>query len=75
MSGIELNWLDPNDPNWNDLQTKAQEARIDPRTWLDMQQIYGTLRDEPRFSKSFSNWLNMIWDQGLEATIHTYLKT
>jgi mannitol 2-dehydrogenase len=67
--------IDPNDPNWSDLQTKAQEARSDPRTWLDMQQIYGTLRDEPRFSKIFSNWLNMIWDQGLEATIHTYLKT
>ena len=45
--------IDPNDPNWSDLQTKAQEARSDPRTWLDMQQIYGTLRDEPRVLKNF----------------------
>ncbi|MGB1916002.1 MAG: mannitol dehydrogenase family protein, partial [Paracoccaceae bacterium] len=67
--------INPNDPNWSDLQTKAQEARSDPRIWLDMQQIYGSLRDESSFSRSFSNWLNMIWDQGLEAAILTYLKT
>ena len=67
--------INPNDPNWSDLQTKAQEARSDPRIWLDMQQIYGSLRDESSFSISFSNWLNMIWDQGLEAAILTYLKT
>ena len=67
--------INPNDPNWSDLQTKAQEARNDPRIWLDMQQIYGTLRDEPTFSKSFSKWLSMIWDHGLESTILTYLKT
>ena len=67
--------INPNDPNWSDLQIKAQEARNNPSAWLNMLQIYGSLRDEPRFANSFSNWLNMIWSEGLEATIHAYLKT
>jgi len=66
--------IEPNDPFWEDLNAKASEARKDPRVWLEMRQIYGDLADEPRFANSFIQWFNMIWDEGLETAIATYLE-
>ena len=42
---------------------------IDPRT----NYLYGDLADEPRFADSFVSWLEMIWSEGLEKAISTYL--
>lgn len=65
--------IEPNDPFWNELQTKAREARLAPGVWLEMRQFYGDLADEPRFADSFVSWLEMIWSEGLEKAILTYL--
>jgi mannitol 2-dehydrogenase len=67
--------IEPNDPNWDELNAKALEAREKPMIWLEMRQIYGDLADEPRFADSFARWLSLIWDEGLEAAIATYLET
>ena len=65
----------PNDPFWDELQAKAKAARNTPSVWLEMNQIYGSLGSELRFSDSFEFWLTMIWDQGLEKAIETYLES
>lgn len=67
--------IEPNDPFWDELTAKANEARDTPRSWLDMRQIYGDLADEPRFADRFEHWLGMIWTDGLETTISAYLAT
>tara|TARA_B110000114_G_scaffold100142_1_gene105449 strand:- start:1026 stop:1535 length:510 start_codon:yes stop_codon:yes gene_type:complete len=64
----------PNDPFWDELQEKAKAARNIPSVWLEMNQIYGSLGSEPRFSDSFEFWFAMIWDQGLEKAIEIYLE-
>lgn len=66
--------IGPNDPFWDKLNAKAKDARKKPRAWLEMRQIYGDLADEPRFTDSFTNWLHLIWDEGLENSIATYLE-
>ena len=66
--------IEPNDPNWDDLNAKALEARRNPSAWLEMSQFYGDLANEPRFADSFARWLTMIWDEGLETAIATYLE-
>lgn len=66
--------IEPNDPFWDGLCAKANETKITPSAWLDMSQIYGALREDSRFVDSFAHWLSMIWDEGLEAAIRTYLK-
>ncbi|MEJ6397740.1 mannitol dehydrogenase family protein [Yoonia sp. 208BN28-4] len=63
----------PNDPFWDDLNAAALAAKDDPSVWLEQRQFYGDLADQPAFADAFSKWLNMIWDQGLEATLQTYL--
>jgi mannitol 2-dehydrogenase len=65
--------IEPNDPFWLDLNAKAKEARHDPLQWLGMRQIYGDLADAPRFTDSFARWLGLIWDDGLEAALSSYL--
>lgn len=65
--------ISPNDPNWDDLNATALEAREDPRIWLEMRHIYGNLADEPLFADSFVHWFRLIWDQGLEVAIAAYL--
>ena len=67
--------IEPNDPIWDELNTRAIEARENPSAWLEMRQIYGDLADDPRFSDCFNNWLRHIWEQGLESAIESYLKS
>ena len=68
-SGIE-----PNDPVWEMLNEKANEARNSPLVWIEMRQIYGDLADDHRFARSFETWLELIWDKGLEVALETYLE-
>lgn len=67
--------IEPNDPNWDDLTKKAADARSNPGAWLEMNQYYGSLAAEPRFADSFARWLGIIWEDGLDAAITTYLET
>ena len=65
--------IEPNDPFWNDLNATAKSARVNPRVWLEMRQIYGNLADEPEFAERFADWLSSIWDKGLEPAIAAYI--
>ncbi|SPF75773.1 Mannitol 2-dehydrogenase [Aliiroseovarius pelagivivens] len=67
--------IEPNDPNWDDLNAKALDARENPNAWFEMRKIYGDLVDEHRFTDSLARWLGLIWEDGLEAAISTYLET
>ena len=65
--------IEPNDPFWSDVTALAAKAKDAPEVWLSMRHIYGDLGDDPRFADSFTRWLTMIYDTGLEATLGTYL--
>lgn len=64
----------PNDPIWSRLNTTAQAAKADPQAWLDQSDLYGALADNPAFQTRFGHWLMMIWSEGLEATLRSYLQ-
>ena len=67
-------FIEPNDPFWDELQANAKAARSNPSVWLEMNQIYGNLAREPQFANSFKFWFDVIWDQGLDKAIKTYLE-
>jgi mannitol 2-dehydrogenase len=89
ISGLELveaNWarmcegtredgsiIEANDPFWSDLTKVAKAARDHPRAWLEQRQFYGNLVDEPRFAGAFEGWLQMIWADGVSASLNKYL--
>jgi|AACY02.11.fsa_nt_gi hypothetical protein len=51
----------------------AKAARDHPYAWLGQCQFYGNLIDEPRFAGAFEGWLQMIWADGLSASLNKYL--
>lgn len=63
----------PNDPFWDDLTVAAKAAREDPRAWLEQRQIYGDLADHAGFAAAFAEALRMIWADGTEAAVRSYL--
>lgn len=65
--------IEPNDPFWSDVTALAAKAKDAPEAWLSMRHIYGDLGDDPRFADSFTRWLSMIYDTGLEAALGAYL--
>ena len=64
----------PNDPFWDNLQATALAAKSDPHQWLAMRNTYGDLAEAPQFADAFTRWHAMIWEDGLAATLETYLK-
>ncbi|MGH1576209.1 mannitol dehydrogenase family protein [Planktotalea sp.] len=66
--------IEPNDPFWDTLVEQAAFAKDDPSLWIAQSQYYGDLNQNPRFAESFTRWLTLVWDQGTEAAIHTYLE-
>ena len=67
--------IEPKDDNWEKLQKSAILAKSNPMVWLNMREIYAELSDQPRFAKSFSTWLKLIWSDGIEAAISTFTET
>lgn len=65
--------IEPNDPNWEELGAAAKAARSNPPVWLDQREFYGDLADDDRVRGSFTGWLNLIWSDGVEAALHSYL--
>ena len=55
------------------VEVAARLARHHPGAWLDQSQIYGDLAGEPRFSASFTRWLNLVWSEGVETTLRAYV--
>lgn len=65
--------VEPNDPNWEQLQAVASAARVRPKVWLEQRKLYGDLVDAPRFADAFRRWLSLIWSDGSEKAVATYL--
>jgi mannitol 2-dehydrogenase len=65
--------IEPNDPFWDDLSAVAEEARNDPKAWLEMRHVYGDLADHSGFRDAFDKWLKMIWAQGIDVAIDSYI--
>ncbi|WP_299724811.1 mannitol dehydrogenase family protein [uncultured Tateyamaria sp.] len=63
-----------NDPIWDSLNAAAKAAKTRPVIWLDQRELYGDLSDNAVFRDSFTRWLTLIWDQGVEAALTAYLK-
>jgi mannitol 2-dehydrogenase len=63
----------PNDPAWDNLVAVAKSAKVHPGAWLEQRQFYGDLGQDTRFAESFAYWLGLIWSEGTEAALHTYL--
>jgi mannitol 2-dehydrogenase len=65
--------IQTNDPNWNNLQETARVAKSDPKVWLSMKDIYGSLSSEPVFIEAFTKAMNQIEQQGVEQTMKQYI--
>ena len=63
----------PNDENWDRLQAHARRAKDDPKTWLEMGDIFGELATDPAYVDAFSSALRRLWAEGTAATLERYL--
>ncbi len=53
---------------------KVAKATSDqPCAWLGQHKFCGNLIDEPRFADAFEGWLQMIWADGVSASLNKYL--
>lgn len=65
--------IEANDPIWNDLRNAASAAKDDPEIWLAQRKIYGDLARAKPFRDAFCKWLPMLWEQGCETTLASYI--
>lgn len=66
--------IDANDPNWAALSQTARIARSNPQHWLAQEEIYGDLAQNELMAERFAHWLNMLWSDGCQATLHRYVE-
>jgi mannitol 2-dehydrogenase len=66
--------IEPNDPNWDRLQTTARAAAINPAAWLAMEDIYGALGRDPQVIACFAGFLSDLGARGTRAVLADYLK-
>ena len=65
--------IEPNDPNWSELQAIALSAQKDPMQWLEQKHIYGDLSDQPEFTNAFCYWHRVIGQDGVEEALKDFL--
>jgi mannitol 2-dehydrogenase len=65
--------IEPNDPNWERIQTTARQARRDPKAFLAMRDIFGDLGTDSIYIGIFSSALSSLWTRGVRATLGEYL--
>jgi mannitol 2-dehydrogenase len=65
--------FEPNDPIWDDLHETALKAAEKPTVWLNMTGIYGSVGQNPKFVKSFSQALRTIMEDGVELAMLQYV--
>jgi mannitol 2-dehydrogenase len=65
--------IEPNDPNWDRMNTTAKAAKDDPSAWLAMGDIYGDVGRNADFAEAFARWLGALWRDGTRATLQRYL--
>jgi mannitol 2-dehydrogenase len=64
----------PNDPDWETLTAVARQAKERPAAWLEMRSIYGDLADDRAFIATFTEALDFVWSQGVEAALLRYIE-
>ena len=69
----DLSIIEPNDPNWKKLNICAKKSQQNPLIWLEQKEIYGDIAKNNNFQNSFSNWLQLLYQNGVEETLKTYL--
>lgn len=65
--------IEPNDPDWTNLQRLALAAKADPSIWIGQAAIYGDTGQDPRFAAAFATALQRLWTEGTEKTLARYL--
>jgi len=65
--------IEANDPNWDQLQKRAQSARQHSAEWLAMDDVYATVSAHPGFVEQFDSWLKRLWADGVEKTLVDYV--
>lgn len=65
--------IPPNDPNWDRLTALARQAKTDPKAWLSMIDIFGTLSTNATYISAFTTALSSLWTHGTRATLEAYL--
>ncbi|MBT5209395.1 MAG: mannitol dehydrogenase family protein [Halieaceae bacterium] len=65
--------IKPNDPVWEKLNAEALASKIDPSVWLAQNDLYGDLSKNIPLKVRFEHWLALIWSEGLEAALRSYL--
>jgi mannitol 2-dehydrogenase len=63
----------PNDPNWDELQAAAVQARADPAAFLRLEHIFGPLSHDPAYVAAFTSALRAVWRSGTRETLRSYL--
>ena len=69
----DLSIIEPNDPNWEKLNICAKKSQHNPLIWLEQKEIYGDIAKNNNFQNSFSNWLRLLYQNGVEETLKAYL--
>lgn len=67
--------IDPNDPNWDVMKSTAALAKVNPQTWLDMEDVYGEVGQHSEMKNLFAYYLNDIWSNGTQNAVKKYLAT
>ena len=65
--------IEPNDPNWDLLQTTAKAAKTNPAAWIGMAPVYGDLAANAGFVATFAEALGFVWANGVEAAMRRYI--
>ncbi len=65
--------IPPNDPDWDNLQTRAHAAASNPAAWLSMAAVYGDLAQNADFADRFTARLKEIAEDGTKATLTRWI--
>ena len=65
--------IEPNDPNWDRLVRTARTAKVEPKAWLAMDDIYGDVGHSTVFVEAFSRHLGALWSDGTAQVLTRYL--
>ena len=61
------------DPLAEDLMAHAIRARENPKIFLELGSVFGSLGESREFSEAFSSALNSLWTNGVRTTLSVYL--
>lgn len=71
----EGNFIEVVDENADRLRANALLAKSNPKAFLDMGDIFGTLGNDEKFVTAFSSALQSLWTQGTKATLVAYMSS